>query len=1529
VSAPVRKDTTRPAVVPESAIAVIGMAGRFPGARNLGEFWANLRAGVESLTALNDEDLVAAGVPAQLLADPRYVKAGSYLEAAGDFDAAFFGMNPREAEATDPQHRIFLECAWEALEDAGYAGEQGSNSIGVFAGASMNTYMLANLLPNGEVAKSVGAYQVMIGNDKDFLATRVSYKLNLKGPSLTVQTACSTSLVAIHVACRNLLGGDCSMALAGGVSLTFPQRTGYLYQEGMIASPDGKCRPFDAKGAGIRAGEGAGIVVLKRLADALRDGDNVRAVILGTAINNDGAQKVGYTAPSVEGQAAAIGAAQAAGGVDPVTISYVEAHGTATPLGDPIEIAALTRAFGSTAGARQFCAIGSLKSNIGHLDAAAGVAGFIKTVLSLEHREIPPSLNFETPNPQIDFQASPFFVNSVLRAWESAHAPRRAGVSSFGIGGTNAHAVLEEAPAGAADARSAGLQLFVLSARTPAALDASRRRLAAHLAANPQLHAADVAFTLQRGRQAFDHRLAFVADDLSAARERLVSDSPRVLVRRGEITRRAVTFMFSGQGSQYAGMGWPLYRDEPVFRTAFDTCAEALKAPLGLDLRTVCFPELAAGSCADSARLNETWLAQPALFAIEYALAQLWMHRGVQPQAMIGHSIGEYVAACLAGVFTLESALAIVATRGRIMQSQQPGAMLAVPLEEADAASYVTEGVVLAAINAPRLCVIAGPIPKIEALERELEAGGVSGRRIKTSHAFHSPLMEPAMAPFAAEVERHALARPRIAFVSNVTGTWIRDEEATDPRYWARHLRHAVRFADGLRTLGREPGRLFIEVGPGNTLKTFVRQTLPGAGDDVALTSVPHPNERQPANELFMESVARAWLAGVPVRWEAFHEAHRVRRVSLPTYPFETRGFMPLPARGAIEALAQAAPARNHDVADWFWLPSWQRGPSVSDLGATNDVNGRWLVFSDESAASVALIAQLRGRGIEVIVVRTGDAFASGPNEYRIRPDLRRDYDELMLAVLAKGKSLTCVLHLWNATATDHLPIDVDRGRRLGFYSLLYLAQALGDSPQETSLPVLVVSTDMHSVLGSESLRVERSLLTGPVLVMSQDVPLLRARSVDLASADLDAHHAESICSALIAEAQADLTGTMVAYRGNYRWTFGTSAVRVRPPAERAVLLRERGVYLITGGLGGIGLAIASHLASTCRARLVLVSRSTLDGTDEGARRRVAAVRELESLGAEVLVATADVADYARMDQALADARKRFGKIDGVFHAAGEPGVGILQLKTVEKTESVLRPKVEGTLLIDRLFADAKLDFLVLCSTINTAFGWHGTTDYSSANAFLDAFAQSGVARCSARVLTINWGTWRDVGMAARFAAGHPAAEEALLGAIKPAEGVEAMRRALAGPLKQVFVTPTPMPYLIAGAAELAARAQAPQIAAPAEASAAAHARPQLESELVAPRTEGEVELAGIWSELLGIEPIGVHDNFFDLGGHSLLATRVLARVHDVFHVKLPMRAIFDAPTIATLVEAIQTAATAGAAPVGFADDEAREELEL
>jgi acyl transferase domain-containing protein/thioesterase domain-containing protein len=1354
-----------------SKIAIVGMAGRFPGARNVQEFWQNLRDGVESIRSLSDAELLAAGVTPEELASPDYVKRAAVLDEVAMFDASFFGLSPRDASIMDPQHRHFLECAWEALEDAGHPPHGFHGSVGIYAGSGMNTYLIHNLLANRRLLETAGLFQLkQTGNDKDVLATRVSYQFDLRGPSINVQTACSTSLVAVHLASESLRNYECDMALAGGVTIEVPHGRGYIYRDGEILSRDGHCRSFDAASSGTVFGNGLGIVVLRRLEDALEDGDNIRAVILGSAINNDGARKVGYLAPSVEGQAEVIAEAIDFAGINAADISYVETHGTATVVGDPIEVRGLAQAFHKTTGRSGYCGIGSVKTNIGHLDAAAGVAGLIKTALALEHAQLPASLHFENLNPHIELKGSPFYVNDKLLDWPANGLPRRAGVTSLGIGGTNAHVVLEEGLRPVADRKTGPYQLLVVSAKTESAAERAFANLATHLQSHPEVQLADAAYTCQVGRQHFAFRRALVVEDSRAAVESLVR-ADRKKFASGVVAKTSppVAFLFSGQGSQHVNMGRELYAHEPVFRETLDLCAQHLVEPLGLDLCQALYPAEEEKESA-AAKLDQTWLTQPALFAIEYALAKWWMSLGVAPAAMIGHSIGEYVAACLAGVFSLEDALATVAFRGRLMYDLPTGSMLAVPLPAAELP--LSGGLSLAAINNPGHSVVSGPTAEIAALEESLQKQSVFCRRLHTSHAFHSPMMDPILDAFEQRLQGMSLHSPRIPYLSNVSGTWIRPEEATDPGYWARHLRHTVRFSDCLAELFRNPNQILIEVGPGTALTSLARQQ--GGVSSKVFQSLPHPREAATDLRCALQTLGEIWAAGVEIDWTKLHASDSVQRVSLPTYPFEHRRFWIDADNVQLAAISSAAstplPVDGKDPL--YYRRIWTSAPVAS---APLVETGCWMVFNDSLGVGDHIAAKLKASKQEVILVAAGASYKqSSKGRYAVRPGVREDYDALIADVVKAGHTPRKILHLWSVVkGGTETPLEgaLDRS----FYSPLYLAQALAFQ-DIADVDIALVSNRMQQVSEEPVRDPARAVLLGPARVIPIELPGITCRSIDV---DTEGERTQECAALLIAEMSSVHENVTVAFRGGGRFVETLEPLSLDAAPERRRLERG-GVYLITGGLGGIGLVVAERLAREFKARLVLVTRSAMPPEaeweaflkdaqqTEAEKRKIQKLIEIRSLGGELLVVEGDVTNLDQMRDIVSLARRRFGKIDGVFHAAGVLDDGPLMLKTAQGTARVLDPKVRGTLVLDKALGAAPLSCFVLFSSISSIFPAAGQVDYAAANAFLDAFALSR----KDPVTVVNWGAWRDVGMAARSASPHPLLEERLLE--RPGETVHA-----------------------------------------------------------------------------------------------------------------------------------------------------------
>ncbi|GJD16866.1 beta-ketoacyl synthase [Rivularia sp. IAM M-261] len=1513
-------------------IAVIGISGCFPKAKNLEQFWQNLRDGVESIHFFADQELKDLGVDSALLANPNYVKAQGVVEGIDLFDASFFGISPREAEVMDPSMRFFLEHAWSALENASYSCEAYNKPIGVYAGANFSNYLF-NIYSNSEIIASVGDKQIEKGISSAYFTTFPSYKLNLTGPSFTVQTTCSSSLIALHLACQSLLSGECDIALAGGVSIS--EAVGYLYQEGGIESPDGHCRAFDAKARGTVRGRGLGIVVLKRLEEAIADGDCIHAVIKGSAINNDGSDKVSYTAPSVNGQAKVIRDAQDMAGVEPETITYIEAHGTGTSLGDPVEIAALTQAFRTSKTQKKgFCAVGSVKTNIGHLDEAAGVAGLIKTVLALKHKQIPPSLNFEEPSPQIDFTNSPFYVNNALSEWKTNGIPRRAGVSSFGFGGTNAHVILEEAPVIKSSSPSRPWQLLLLSTKTSTALETATENLANHLQEHPDLNLADVAHTLQVGRWTLNHRRMVVCQNQEDAIEAL-RDPQRALTHYQEPCNRPVVFMFSGQGSQYVNMGRELYESETVFREQVDYCCELLKPQLGLDLRTVIYPSEQIAQEATQ-KLQQTAITQPALFVIEYALAKLWMAWGVRPEMMIGHSIGEYVAATLAGVFSLEDALAIVATRGKLMQQCKSGAMLSIGLPEKEVQQLLQQEVSLAASNAPSSCVVSGSTEAIEELQQELQQIGVSCRRLHTSHAFHSQMMEPIIENFVQFVQKFKLNLPKIPFVSNVTGTWITKAEATDPNYWAKHLRQPVRFCEGITELAKTPETLFLEVGPGRTLSTFVKQHQ--KEESLVLTSIRHPQQQESDVAFLLNSLGKLWLFGVKVDWSGFYTNERRHRIPLPTYPFERQRYWIEVNKNATLAMRQQqSMGKKPDIADWFYVPRWKESTPLELFQKEKSLEQKlcWLVFADTYGVGAEVGERLKQQNQDVIVVRISDKFAKlNDYAYVINPQQRNDYDTLLEALKKQNWTPRAIAHFWSVTPNDILSTQeqdeqtqhqfFEDCQYLGFWSLLFLSQALGKIDINNSLKLMVVTSNLYDVTGEDKLCPQKATILGACKVIPKEYSNINCCMIDSVIPSSNNLSVQKVLDCLLTEFIVQQSSNIVAYRGNRRWIQSFEPMRLEQSMADKSKLKERGVYLITGGLGGVGLTLAEHLAKSVQARLILVGRKSIPEKDNWQQwlathdeqdtfsRILRKVQVLEALGAEVLVISADVANYEQMQSVITQSIEKFGQINGVIHAAGIAGGGVIQLKTQDIASKVLAPKTRGTIVLDQVFQNINLDFLVLCSSTSSILGEFGQVDYCAANAFLDVYANNAY-KSGLLTVSIDWDTWQEVGMAVETVIPDTmkhVREEELEEGIMPQEGIDAFNRILGSSLPHIIVSTkefqaviernNSFSYLEEGLALLKDKSDSTSF------SKLSYPRPNLQNDYVEPRNEVEATIAKVWQNLLGIQDIGVYDNFFELGGDSLLQVQVRTKLREVLKQDLSLIDLFRYPTINSLANSLE-----------------------
>lgn len=1339
----------------DSDIAIVGMAAHLPGARTIDEYWKNLVDGVESVRFYTDEELLAEGVPKAHLRHPRYVKAAAELQDMELFDGELFGFSPKESAILDPQHRHFTECCWEALEDAAHMPESFEGPIGIFGGCGMGSYFYFNLCSNPDLVDSVGMFLLRhTGNDKDFLVTRVSHVLNLTGPAVNVQTACSTSLVAVHYAVQSLLSQECDMALAGGVTIELPHRHGYFYKEGEVLSPDGHCHAFDHRGQGTVFGSGAGVVVLRRLEDAIADRDHIYAVIRGTAINNDGASKAGYLAPSVQGQASCIVEAHGIADVSADSIGYVECHGTGTYLGDPIEVSALTEAFRQSTDATQFCRIGSVKSNIGHLDTAAGVASLIKAALILEREQIPASLNFERPNPTIDFDNSPFVVNSELRAWPRGPQPRRAGVQSLGVGGTNAHVILQEPPPPPESAAAEGLQLLVLSGRNRKAVEGNAKKLGEWLQNDTDANLADVAYTLWTGRRHMERRQVVAARDVESAARILRGDDPRRTLVHTPLTDPKIALLFPGGGAQYAGMARGLYDANEAFRAVMDQAFSSLGK---YDLRAAMWGD-------DNERLFDIDVQLPAIFSVSVGLAKALEAAGIEADAMLGHSLGEYAAACMAGVFDFREALGLVLKRAELMAEMDEGAMLALAIDADELRANLPSELDLACDNAPGLSVVSGPPAAIESYAERLESRGEEPQRIRIDRAAHSRMFDPILPKFRAHLETMTLRKPTRRFVSSRTGTWITDAQATDPAYWTDHLRHTIQFRRGLELLSAQGPTIYIEAGPGRSVGSFAK-AIADIDAQAVIPALRHRDEQVDDDAFFLETRGRVWALGGPTL-EGMWNAQQQKRVRLPTYAFQRQHYFIEPGT---QTLGTESVTRFEDVRDFAYVPRWSPKAPTTDVHEPT----RWLVFLDDAGVGSRLVRQLRKEGHAVTTVVPGDTFAKrSESDFVLSPERGREgYDLLFRELMASGRIPQRIVHLWLLTADESFRPGSSffhRNQERGFYSLFFLTQAIAEENLPRPIDLCVITNGMMAG-DEESVRYPaKATVLGPVRVAPRELPGLSAHVLDvqlpaasnrlfggrLAMALVDPFAGrkavgsglDAIASAVLDEVKSSNDDVAILREGKRSvrtWT--------QTPIDAAEIpWPEDSTIVITGGLGGLGLVAARQLAPR---RLVLIGRGGLPPRDEWDEtiervgptdvlsRKIAAVRDLEAAGSKVLVERADVTNVEEIRGLATRLRERFGRVHAVVHTAGTVADDLIQLKSLPEIEEVFAPKIHGTQVLAEQFPDAQL---VLYSSTSTVVAPAGQVDYVAANAYLDAFAES-----TPRARTVQWGIWNQVGMAA------------------------------------------------------------------------------------------------------------------------------------------------------------------------------------
>ncbi|GAA0736032.1 SDR family NAD(P)-dependent oxidoreductase [Dactylosporangium roseum] len=1460
-------------------LAIVGFAVRCPGARNEQEFWRNLMAGVESIEHFDSVERAEA--LGDLAAGAQFVPAGGVLADAERFDADFFGVAPRQAEVTDPQQRQLLEVVWEAFENAAIVPGPDLTTA-VFAGTGFPTYLLFNLLGGG--AANVGQYAVVIGNDKDHAATRVAHALDLRGPALTVQTACSTSLVCLHTACQSLLSAEADVAVAAACSIGFPQRRGYYSVEGGILSPDGRCRPYDADANGAVPGSGCAAVVVRRLADALRDGNPVRAVIRATAVVNDGADKAGYSAPSISGQVRAITEALTLSGLVPDDISYVEGHGTATALGDAIEVRALDRAMPRASAAPGSCRLGSVKGNVGHLDVAAGLTGLIKTVLSLEYGALPPTLHHARPHAELGLEATRFRVPNTPEPWPRGPVPRRAGVSSFGLGGTNAHVILEEA-APAAPAPDGDLPVpLLLAAGTPSALQQLGTRLRARLAELAPAALPQVAATLAFGRRHRAHRRVVVAGSVQEAIRLLErpEDIPSAGTGAGRPPR--IAFLFPGAGRP-AGRAERRLWSHPVFRECWQDLATHF-GRLGHRLPTA--PEAEAVPAAEAVRPT---VSLPILFATELSLAGLWKSWGVEPAAVLGHSAGEYAAAVLAGALDVPDAVALVLERARLLEDAPPGGMVAVHAGQARAEELARDwGLSVAVVNSPSSSVLSGAVERIEAFLASTAAADADVKPVAVATAAHSPLLDPGAAVLTRFAEGLRLGAPRVAYWSSTTGSRV-EEELTRARYWGEHLRQPVQFQRAVTSLADEVDML-LEVGSAATVAHFARDCLPGRAADI-IDSLPHPDSGVELREAVLRARGRLWARGVATTWGDAIPAD-LPRVALPATPFDG----PLFTRTA-GVSPPADPRPWPDGAGHLARQVWTRRPADASTSVTPPQGERWLILDDGSRLASGVAHRLRAAAAEVDVV--GPGRLPGPADAGPPLDpltLARWVDDLVL-----GRETAGVVYFWAGGLPDG---TVSLAAQDAAFTLPFLlARSLGTAGRPATLTA--VTRGVLPVRGDECAEPTAALATGPVVVASREFPGLRSRLIDVdspagtsspgrpdevANADVD-RLADTVVDAVLS-AEPD---EVVAVRAGQVWTRSWAPVTGLPESEADV-----GPVLVTGGLGGIGLAVARELARTGTKAIALLGRRGLPGSpaDDSAETAAArrAVQEIEAAGASVVVLAADVADRPAVERSVAAVRARFGAVNLLIHAAAVPAGGLLNLRTLDECRQVLRPKTDGTRVLADVFADQPPRRVVLYSALDAVLGTLGQVDHAAANAFLDAVAGAGWFAGS-HVTAVNWGAWREVGQAARTdgLGGLTAWRSGMLEqALSTRAGTRLARLALSTRERNVVASAVDVHRLLDAVrtSDVVSLVEQPM----ADTADATRPRPLPEESFVAPEGDAEQLVSTLWEKMVGVSPVGALDNFFALGGNSLIAMQLVARLRQHFPFRVPLATVLRHATV-------------------------------
>ncbi|WP_306352319.1 SDR family NAD(P)-dependent oxidoreductase [Flavobacterium sp. '19STA2R22 D10 B1'] len=1458
-------------------IAIIGISCKYPKVSTPDEFWENLKNGNSFLDFYTDQELLDVGISKNILKIPNYVKLKSHIEGSDTFDYPFFGYTKPEANIMDPQIRALHELVWMALEDAGCNVATYKEKIGLFLAVSDNVKWIAHsLLKRNEDVNPFFMSHII---NKNYASTLISYNLNLRGPSYVVDSACSGSLTSVHLACRSLLLQECSIAMAGGLRYITDTNTAYFYEEGMISSKDGLCRAFDADSSGTISGQGGAIVVLKKLEEALKDNDPIYAVIKASATNNDGKRKVGYTAPSVKGQYECIKQTHRFANIPYDTISYIEAHGTATKLGDPIEIEALNKAFENDAS--HSCAIGSVKTNIGHLDYASGISGLVKTALAINNKMIPASLHFNAPNPAIDFEKGPFYVNATLKSWESKNGiPLRAGVSSFGIGGTNAHVLMEEAPKIIRGSVSRPYQLLPFSAKTQTATQNYSNQLSEYIYKS-FTNLNDLAYTLKLGRQEFNYRNFLVYKN---AVDHSSEGSNENYNKVTKASIKDVAFVFPGQGSQYFKMGKDLYAHEAVFKKIIDEGAEILFDKTGHDFLEILGYNLKNDT--DESLINETYYTQPALFLIEYALGMLLIEWGIEPKYMIGHSLGEYVAACIAEVFTFKDGLDLIIERASLMQKVEKGSMLSIGISNDEIKNILPNDLAIAAVNTADTCVVSGNSESIQYFSEILEAKEIPFSKLKTSHAFHSNMMDVILEDYAEVVNKIQLSHPKYPFISNLTGKEITKSQAISSEYWVKHLRETVRFNDGINELLNNTNFAFIEVGPGRSLSTIILQSKKYSNTHNSINLLRHPKEVYNDNYTLTNALGKIWANGISINWNAYYKDEIRYKVNAPTYNFDKYAldFKIDPFQKIIESGILQTEIKPFDT--WFYIPSWKKAVTLNNT-STETLSKTYLLFSEDEKLTKAISDKLTAENNTIITVKKGAYFNQiSNNRYELNPIEEEDFKNLFAALEKEKTVLDHIIFNWNFNGDDQKEIEKI------FMTLLYLSQNIINHNSNERKKITIISDFNRTVFGNEKINLGYSTAQFIVDICAQENPIIFTSTIDITNEN------DITNTKLIDEICIDLeyneTERSIAYRNNVKWVEYYEEIEL-PTTPNKTYLKPNKTYLVTGGLGKVGQVLTTHLGEEYNAKIILLGRSIIpseaqweeylqqEDLDEKVVTSITKLQALKATNKNVFYYTADVSNYESLSEAIQKIETEHGIISGVVHAAGN--VLSHTFKPVENVNASIvhqqfNPKINGTLNIYSIFKERPLDFVWITSSLASILGGLGYGPYAVANKFIDNFIRNKSEELK------NW-----------FSVNLDGISENRINNEKLIQVFE----------RSFYINELPQLVISARDPNTVLKKQFNKIQAIEEEKAEPVSdRPTITMDFLEPKTSLEKEITELWQSFLGIKEIGIKDHFFELGGDSLKAMTLLKRLHKIYDIEISIEDFFKNPCVEAVAKEIE-----------------------